>query len=123
MENVPLILSDQYAGNKYLDTGKAIIKSNWKIILVVLIILLVSYYIMNKKDNTNSTSTSISLQKTVDESGNITYSKIVNGEKQELTEEDIEKMQLTVEEANKTKEDALKLGETIQQEVMENIQN
>merc|ERR1711991_1144066 len=111
------------AGNKYLDTGKAIIKSNWKIILVVLIILLVSYYIMNKKDNTNSTSTSISLQKTVDESGNITYSKIVNGEKQELTEEDIEKMQLTVEEANKTKEDALKLGETIQQEVMQNVQN
>lgn len=123
MENVPLILSDQYAGNKYLDTGKAIIKSNWKIILVVLIILLVSYYIMNKKDNTNSTSTSISLQKTVDESGNITYSKIVNGEKQELTEEDIEKMQLTVEEANKTKEDALKLGEAIQQEVMQNVQN
>ena len=122
MENVPLILSEQYAGNKYLDTGKTFFKSYWKLILGITLVLLALYYMMNKNTNTSS-GTSVSLQKTVDESGNVTYSKIVNGEKQELTEEDIEKMQLTVEEANKTKEDALKLGETIKQEVMQNIQN
>lgn len=122
MENVPLILSEQYAGNKYLETGKTFFRSYWKIILSIILVLLVLHYMMNK-NTTTSSGTSISLQKTVDESGNVTYSKIVNGEKQELTEEDVEKMQLTVEEANKTKEDALKLGEEIQQEVMQNIQN
>ena len=120
MDNVPLILSEQYAGNKYLDTGKTFIKSYWKIILVAILILLVLFYIMNKNTSTSS-GTSISLQKTVDESGNVTYSKIVNGEKLELTEEDVEKMNLTIEEANKTKEDALKLGESIRQEVMQSI--
>lgn len=78
-----------------------IIKKNWIVVLVVVVVLAI--LLGNKKSNTgNSTSTSM---KKVVVNGEVNYTKTVNGEEEEVTEADINRLN-TMKEDIKAEVDA-----------------